>query len=372
MRYRILLALLVLAGSSSSQQPKDILVLEKDMPQVRELPKEGPEAVVVETGRLAYFVSRLSSKGLLTEQTGDAVGHLLGQAGNASIVKLRAFVAGSGDTRRVRTVVSEMFTARHLALPALTVVHAGALPSTGVQIVIEATGVARNTLNPQGLAFLSAQESQAEGLPLRAAPLVARAAQKLKSELAAAGMDARDVVRATCFVSSLEDYAESRRALAAEFPKAVQNFVQPLRAPAHGSAACEAVARLRTAGGEALQVVEGSGDSSSSFSRLALVRAPRIVLTGSQIAFGYRDEDARLAFQRLGKIVEDNGGSLGEAAWMSIYALSDRLEEQAGRLKIEFLAKGKFPAGTALVCEDLPALDASFAADVVTVYTRSR
>ena len=41
------------------------------------------------------------------------------------MLKIRAFVAGSGDVRRVRDLVSEEFTERKPPLPALTLLRAG-------------------------------------------------------------------------------------------------------------------------------------------------------------------------------------------------------------------------------------------------------
>lgn len=359
MRMRTLPALLGIALLSISVdgQQNDGPLLDRVEPQVRLPLKELPEAVVVETSRLVYTVSPLSSKGLLSQQIGDALDALLQRAKQAPIVGLRAFVAGSGDTRRVRSVVAEMFTARRLPMPVLTVVQAGALPGTGVQIVMEATGVSRQAENPQGIAFLYAQASDATDLPARVTPLVKKALSDLKADLTAAGLDGKEVLRATCFVSSLEDYAEARRAVSMEFPRAVANFVQPLRAPPHGLAQCAIVARLRgTARG---------APAAGGFSRVAIVRAPKVVLSGGQIAFGSREEDARLAYRRLGKVLEENGSSLRQAAWLSIYALSAPLGDQARRIGSEFLNGDKPPAGAILVCEDLPALDASFAIDVV-------
>ena len=339
-------------------QQNDGPLLDKVEPQVRQPLKELPEAVVVETGRLVYTVSPLSSKGLLSQQIGDALDALLQRAKQAPIVGLRAFVAGSGDTRRVRSVVAEMFTARRLPMPVLTVVQAGALPGTGVQIVIEATGVSRQAGNPQGIALLSAQATDATDLPARVTPLVKKVLAELKADLAADGMEGKDVLRATCFVSSLEDHADARRAVSTEFPKAILNLVQPLRAPPHGLAQCEIVARIGGAIREAPSVTGG-------LSRVAMLRAPRVVLSGGQIAFGSREEDARLAYQRLGKVLAANGSSLRQAAWLSIYALSGPMGDQARRTGGEFLNRERPPAGVMLVIEDLPALDASFAVDVV-------
>ena len=145
--------------------------------------------------------------------------------------------------------------------------------------------------------------------------------------------------------------------MASGFPRAALNFVQPLRAPSHGLAQCEIVASIRGTAREA--------PAGGELSRVAMVRARRVVLSGDQIAFGSREEDARLAYQRLGKALEENGSSLRQAAWLSIYALSDPMGEQARRAGGEFMNGDKPPAGALLVCEDLPALDASFALEVV-------
>ena len=349
-------------------QQYDGPLLDKVEPQVRQSLKELPEAVVAETSRLVYTVSPLSSKGLLSQQIGDALDALLRQARSAPIVGLRAFVAGSGDTRRVRSLVGETFTARHLPLPVLTVVQAGALPGTGVQIVMEATGVSRQAENPQGIAFLHAQASDSTDLPARVTPLLKTALSELKADLAASGIDGKDVLRATCFVSSLADYADARRAVSTEFPRAAANFVQPMRAPPHGLAQCAIVARLRGTPREATAVSPGRTEApAGGFSRTAVVRARRVVLSGDRIAFGSRGEDARLAFQRLEKVLEEHGSSLRQAAWLSIHALSGPLGDQARRIGGEFLNGNQPPAGVLLVCEDLPALDASFSVDVVAI-----
>ena len=69
-------------------------------------------------------------------------------------MKLRAFVAGSGDLRRIGEIAGEMFLEKHLPLPALSVAQVGALPLEGAQIVIEATEADRKVVNPAGLPFL--------------------------------------------------------------------------------------------------------------------------------------------------------------------------------------------------------------------------
>lgn len=101
---------------------------EPEVTQTLELPKELPAVVVAESQRLVFHVSPLSARGLLSQQVRDALRALLGQAHGAQIVKLRGFVAGSGDIRRVPAIVSEVFVERRLNLPALSVVRVGALP----------------------------------------------------------------------------------------------------------------------------------------------------------------------------------------------------------------------------------------------------
>ena len=119
-------------------------------------------------------MSPLSTKGLLSQQVRDALKALHRTVGGSSIVKLRAFVAGSGDMRRVQAIVSETFTDRRLSLPALSVVQVGGLPLEGAQVVLESVSVAKKESNPHGLIYISGQAASAEK-PLEAvAPLADR------------------------------------------------------------------------------------------------------------------------------------------------------------------------------------------------------
>jgi len=75
--------------------------------------------VVGDTRRLTFHVTPLSSKGLLSQQVRDALKALATSRRN-TVLKIRAFVAGSGDVRRVRDLVSESFVDRRQPLPALS------------------------------------------------------------------------------------------------------------------------------------------------------------------------------------------------------------------------------------------------------------
>src|SRR3954447_2782765 len=69
--------------------------------QVLGLPKDPPQAVVAETDPLVFHGSPLSSKALLSQQIRDGIKALWNDSKGSQIIKMRAFVAGSGDMRRV-------------------------------------------------------------------------------------------------------------------------------------------------------------------------------------------------------------------------------------------------------------------------------
>ena len=128
----------------------------EEITQTLQLPKELPSAVTGETRRLTFHVTPLSGRGLLSAQVRDALKALIRETGNNPVLQIRAFVAGSGDLRRVRDLVSETFTDKHLPLPALSLIQAGGLPLEGAQVVLEAIAAGKKEINPHGLVFLSA------------------------------------------------------------------------------------------------------------------------------------------------------------------------------------------------------------------------
>src|SRR5258708_4250897 len=95
----------------------------EDETQTLQLPKELPTVVTGETRHLSFYVTPLSAKGLLSAQIRDALRALTRASGSDTILKIRAFVAGSGDLRRVRDLVSEVFTDRRQPLPVLCLVR---------------------------------------------------------------------------------------------------------------------------------------------------------------------------------------------------------------------------------------------------------
>ncbi len=340
----------------------------EDETQTLQLPKDLPNEVEADTARLEFAVTPLSAKGLLSQQVRDALKTLLRETHGGTVLKIRAFVAGSGDLRRVRDLVSEIFTDKKQPLPVLSVVRAGALPMEGAQVVMEAMIAAKKAVTPGGLAFVSAFPVVSENPLDPVPPLAAKTLASLRQALQAAGATPADVLRVTCFLSSLDNFAAVRDSVATQYPRAALDYVQTQRAPAQAEAACEAVARVQANPGAPLRFLNPDGlPQTAGISAIALVSAPKIVLTGTQSSFGYQERDAQLAFERLGTSIERGGSVPGKVAFAHYYPLSNGLAGQVRKVGGGFFDKEHPPAGTLLTFEGLPSMDAGFAVDVVAV-----
>ncbi len=362
----VLCALAAFPGPFDKKKKKD-----EEVTQVLQLPKDPPSAVTVETARISFSVSPLSARGLLSLQVRDALKALSHSAGSSAVVKLRAFVAGSGDMRRVQAIVSETFTDRHQPLPALSVVQVGGLPLEGAQVVLEATLSGKKELNPNGLVFVAGQQASSPKPLEPVAPLVEKALAGLRLALRGAGSQPEDVLRGTCFLSSLDGFGKVRDLVESEYRGAAWNFVQIQRAPFNSVAECELVARSRVKIGKPLELVNPDGlPKSPNYSQVALVGAPRVAITGTQVAFGSQDADVRLAFGRLERELAAVGSSIKDVAWSSIYPLSSSIADEVRKIRFEFYDPARPPASTLLPFEGLPSMDASFAVDAVAVTSR--
>ena len=306
------------AGYLPTVAPEDKKKKKAEETQVLALPPELPMAVTADTGRLAFQVTPLSSKGLLSQQTRDALKGLV-HSSRGTIVKLRAFVAGSGDLRRVGEIAGEMFQEKHMPLPVLTVVQVGALPLEGAQIEIEATVEERKTVNPDGLVFMAA----------RPAPTVSESLSKLKAV-------SSDVLMVTCFVSSLEQQRDVTAAMSAAFPGAALDYVQMQRASVTPAASCEAVARAAKPGSPG-----------------------QIVITGTQLAFGNQDSDLTLAFERIDKALAARGARPSDVVLTHLYVTSAALSGRVEALEPTSGLRSVIPV------EGLPSLDSAFGLEVL-------
>lgn len=317
--------------------------------------KELPGAITAETDRLAFGASPLIGRGLLSQQTRDALKALL-KTNHGTIVKLRAFVAGSGDLRRVGELVAETFKEKHLPLPVLTVVQVGALPMEGAQVVLESIEVDKRLVNPHGIAFLAGQS----------APSVAQSLARLTVALSGGGMQSEDVLRVTCFVSSLDEQRDAHQLMTATFPGAVLNYVQMQREPVTPAAECEAVARLRKPLAESVSFLNPADlDKSPNYSQLALVNSPKLVITGTQLAFGNQEGDIKLAFDRLQRVLSSSNARFDQVVMSHIYVTSSAIIPRVRTVRAGYYSSTAPPASTLLSFEGLPSLDAAFGVDVI-------
>jgi len=321
--------------------------------QTLELPKELPLALPAETSRLVFHAAPLSNKGLLSQQVRDGVRTLLGMTKGAAPVRLRAFVSGTGDMRRVPAIVSEEFTQRRLPLPVLTVVQVGPLPLDGAQVAMEAISVDRRAVNPHGLAFIGMQ-AEANGDPLAPqAPLAEKVIERVQR--AAGG---GEVLAVTCFASMLDGAAQSK--LRAAFPRAAFHYVQAMRAPSRAFLGCEAVARLQeaVAGGVSIR------------DNVAQVSAPWIAVSGGQVGFHNSEDDIRLALQRLDKALAAAQSSFKQSFYLRDYVLTRGFADRVRAMEREFYEAGRRPVISDIQVESLPGLDATFAVDVIAISNR--
>jgi enamine deaminase RidA (YjgF/YER057c/UK114 family) len=351
--FTFLLALLlpVYAAGQEPKQPRVVKKKNQDKEPVNQtlpLLKDPPGAVSAETGRLVFHVSPLSDRGLLSQQIRDALKAMMQMNHGATIVKLRAFVAGTGDMRRVQSLVSEVFTEKKLPLPALSTVQVGALDLEGAQVVLESASTLdkndKKPANPNGLAFFSGQ--RADDGPAAVA--------RLEAEAKTARVAPEDMLRLTCFLRSIEDSKAARAAAARAFPGAVANFVQALRLGTEKAAVCEAVGRRSQPGG----VIEFAAAS-------VMVNSPKLLFSGIQMAFLDQEADLRLAFERLGKVMEPLGAGYKDVVFLNVYPLTRAVEQKMEVLQSQFIPSEVHPAGMTELVEGLPSLDATVAVEVV-------
>lgn len=371
---RVLAALLItclLSGPATAQRKKKKeKTVDEEKTQQLETTPDLPAGVFAETQRLGFLVSPLSSKGLLSQQTRDAVRALMKNSHGAQLVKLRAFVAGTGDMRRVQTIVAEELAGKRQILPVLSVVQVGQLPLEGAQILIEATTIEKKPVNANGVAFFSGQQVAKEGKienPLEAVlPLAEKSLANLKTAAAAAGVPQSAMMRVTCLASSLADYSAVSRKISEEFPQATATVVQLQRGPLRPVVECEGIGRLSGALQDNVKLLNPSGlPASANYSQVALVKSPRVLFTAGQMGFGGKDDDIRLAFDRLKRVLEQMKSSYADVFFSSYYPLTNPIVEQIRAQRFNYFDKSRPPASTLILFEGLPSHDASFAFEVV-------
>ena len=331
---------------------------EKDIVQPPPKQIELPAAVTAETARLSFEIAPVSTKGLLSQQTRDALRGLLHNNRGATVVRLRVFVAGSGDLRRIGDIVGEVFLERRQPLPALTVVQAGALSLEGQQVLIESTAMERTAVNPNGLAFLSGQ----------AADTLTQALERVHAAVRATGSAAGDVLRVACFVSSLDQESAGLARTQPEFPQAATLVVQMQRRPVRPGAECEAVVRLQAPPDQPLKYLNPAElGPAKNYSQIALIAGGKLVFTGAQLGFGTQEPDIKLVFERLGRVLANFQSGFDRlavsSAYLTNFSMASRIRDVRGR----FYTAKEPPASTLLLFEGLPSIDGSFAIDLIAL-----
>ena len=273
----VVLTLLAGVGFGQTKKKKKLSKKDPEYTETLDAPPDPPTAIPADSGRLIFLTSPLTNKGLLSQQVRDGLSALRKQARGAVIVKIRAFVAGRGDARRVTAIVSEQFTDWKLPLPVVGLLQVGALSLDGAQVALEAIAEDRgHTPNPHGLDWVEPQQSvkplTETGSLAAVQPLVESVANEFRGE----------VVAVTCFLSSLEGIAGVDALLASRFPAASRTTVQAMRATGSGLARCEAIERRKA----------GTPD--------------RVVLTGTQIGFRNEAKDLESLAGRMDKVLADN------------------------------------------------------------------
>jgi enamine deaminase RidA (YjgF/YER057c/UK114 family) len=338
-----------------------------EITQTLEVLPDPPVAITAETAKLSFYQSPLSAKGLLTQQTRDALKAVRSAAHGAAIVKIRAFVAGTGDLRRVASLVAETFSEGKLPIPAVSTILVGALPLDGAQIVMEATAQERKNVNPAGVAFFSGQLVRAsEEKPRPLAEVAGESIANLEKAIAAAGTTNENLLRATCYVSVLDNPVDLSTKLTQAFPKAAINLVQLQRVTGPSTVECEGVGRLVTAPAQPVEFLNPDGlEKSPNYTQITRVNAAKLVLTTTQQSFGLDDAAMRLAMSRLQKMLDSQHAAFGQVVMAHGYALSNKAMAEYRRVRGDFYDKAHPPASTLLVFEGLPSSDAVFGLDVI-------
>ncbi len=234
------------------------------------------------TDSLDFHISPLLKTGGLAAQIRQSLNDLIRDTKGETIIKLRAFVAGAGDARRVQAEAGELFTEHKLPLPVLSVIQVGALGDQAAEVVIEAVVSTRRTPNPKGLVFFSGQT----GSSLR------EALNRLRESVGAASVSAEHVLTTTCFTGRFEGDAAVHSLVESLFPNSAVNVVQALRDPQDDASMCEAAGQPEQppAAGEVVLL---------KANRAAVVHTRELVFTGLQLSFGSYLDDAHEALTRL-------------------------------------------------------------------------
>ena len=318
------MALCCLAANAAKKKDKE------EVTQTLALPQEPPAVAVGDARRLVFHVSPLSAKGLLAQQTRDAVQALLKSNGGTQIIHIRAFVAGNGDIRRVGQIASEVFSSKKLPLPSVSVMQVGQLGMENAQVVLEAISVAKKDVNPTGVQFVASEMASGDEPGASAMPQLNSAMTGLAGKFGGGAP-----LAVTCFVSNLGEGGALQQAASAKFSGAVVNVVQTQRGPYRAFAACEAATRAPQ------------------------LTAAKIAFSGTRTAFGSEEKDVALALQRLDRDISEAGANAAHPLLTHLYPVSQKAADIARKVR------GEGGPVMTIPVERVAALDAGLAIDAI-------
>ena len=315
---------------------------EEPKSQVIPLPRELPMVLPAETAGLTFYNPPLLKTGGLAAQIRRSISDLLRDTKGRTVIKLRAFVSGAGDARRVQSEVTEQFSSHRAPLPVLTILQVGSLGEDFAQVAFEAILSSSQSVNPNGLVFFSGQLGNS----------LDDAVKHLRKSAAEAAVAPEDMLRVTCFTGRLDNGGVLRALPGQTFPKAISMVVQAQRDPFSDRSSCQAVGRLGKGGDDKPLTLLANA-------RATVVHAPRIVFTGLQLSFGSYLDDAREAFQRLQRAASAVNGAESP---VEINAFSLDMTAGAAIRKSTNVPPSTFTDQT---IEGLPSVDASAGIEAV-------
>lgn len=259
-------------------------------------------------------------------------------------IKLRVFATPAAEPKAVNEAITKAFPAN--MRPVVSVIQIARLPDAAASVLLEAVLTTATVSNPNGLAFISGQLSQAPSGPI--APLVERSVANLNMIAAGIEVQPEDVLRVNCYTSSLDDHAQVRAAVLAGFAKADVSIMQIQRAPANQFVECDAVARLNTKPTQAVRLIN---PTQAAFAQAAVVNAPRILFTGAFSSTSTDDAGVRAALTNLQNVVQSAKATMDHVVYVSAYPGNQALLDKFRTLRFEVLVRSNAPASTNLVFE---------------------
>lgn len=296
--------------------------------------------VAGETAHLLFRSAPLRA-GSVGRQIEDAVKDL---KKSGTPIKVRVFASPAADLKAVNEAIVKAFPPK--TRPAVSVIQIARLPDASASVLVEAVMTSAGIENPNGVAFISGQLTQAPTGAI--APLVERSLTSLSMIATSIDVRAEDVLRVNCYTSSLDDQAQVRAAVLASFAKADVSVMQIQRMPANQFVECDAVARLNAKPAQAVRLIN---PTQAAFAQAAVVNAPRILFTSGFVSTTSEDAGVRAALSSLQNTVQSAKVTMDHVIYVSAYPSSQVLLDKFRALRFEVLVRSNAPASTNLVFE---------------------